>query len=99
MRSPTTERILSDVPGIEVISAGAAKDAELRVGGDLVQWADIILVMKKVHARKLKDRFKEHLANIPIKVLGIPDNYSYMQKELVELLEKRLPKHLAIPEK
>ena len=44
-RSPTAEAVASAWPGVEAVSAGTAPDAEARVSGDLIRWADRIVVM------------------------------------------------------
>jgi predicted protein tyrosine phosphatase len=51
----------------------------------MLEWADIIYVMENTHKNKIA---KEHHAKV--KVLGIPDDYEYNQKELIDLLEKKI---------
>jgi len=46
------------------MSAGISPEAETRVSADLIEWADVVLVMEKVHRRKLNERFKPHLKAI-----------------------------------
>lgn len=60
------------------------------ISRELVEWADIIFVMEKVHRRRLTQRFQPSLRDKRIICLDIPDNYSYMQPELVELLERKV---------
>lgn len=52
LRSPTAEQVFSNYPGIHAIGAGTNSDAETTVSGDLIEWADIILVMEKCHRNK-----------------------------------------------
>ena len=47
LRSPTAEVLFSSYDGIEAIGAGTNSDAATPVSGDLIEWADIILVMEK----------------------------------------------------
>lgn len=91
LRSPTAEAVFSEYAGLEVDSAGIDRDAEVPVGMESVEWADIIFVMEKTHQRKLQDKFKSSSAlhNKRIVCLNIPDNYAYMQPELIVLLEKK----------
>ncbi len=94
LRSPTAESVFSEYPGLEAISAGLDNDAETPVSSDLLEWADIILVMERKHRNKLTTKFKRFLTRKKIIVLNIPDDYDYMQPELIELLRKRVPQYL-----
>ncbi|WP_428623009.1 hypothetical protein [Sedimenticola sp.] len=49
LRSPTAEAIFSEYEGIKAIAAGTNNDAETPLTGDLIEWADVILVMEKSH--------------------------------------------------
>jgi predicted protein tyrosine phosphatase len=90
LRSPTAEMIFAEYAGLEVDSAGVDRDAENPLGIEAIQWADIIFVMEKTHLRKLRTKFQSELHNKRIICLDIPDNYEYMQPELVALLEKKV---------
>lgn len=92
LRSPTAERVFAD--RAETDSAGLAPDAELRLSGDQVLWADLIVVMEKSHRSKLKRGFARQLAGKRVVCLDIPDVYDFMQPELVALLEKRMAPYL-----
>lgn len=50
--------------------------------------------MEKRHRTQLTQRFKRHLSGKKVVCLDIPDNYQFMQPELVALLEKRVAGHL-----
>jgi predicted protein tyrosine phosphatase len=76
--------------GIEAISAGTNNDAEQPLTGDLIEWADTILVMEPHHRGRVSKKFREQLKGKHLAVLGIPDDYEYMQPELVSLLKVRL---------
>ncbi len=89
LRSPTAEEIFSGRPGIEVDSAGLNPDAEVPLSLEQVEWADVIFVMEKGHREKLNRRFGEALAGKRVRVLGIPDNYAFMDPDLVRLLERK----------
>ena len=89
LRSPTAETIFSDHPGIEVDSAGLSSDAEAPLEEDQVRWADVILVMEKVHRERLNRKFGKLLVSKKIIVLNIPDDYDYMDEELIRLLKQR----------
>ncbi len=53
-----------------------------------VRWADIIFVMEEKHKSKLTAAFMKHLAGKPIHVLDIPDEYQFMDPELIEMLQQ-----------
>ncbi|MEK7991401.1 MAG: low molecular weight protein tyrosine phosphatase family protein [Thiotrichaceae bacterium] len=91
LRSPTAETLFAEYPHLEVLSAGTNHDAETPLSGDLIDWADVIVAMEKNHKTKISKKFKARLANKRIVVLGIPDNYEYMQPKLVEILKAKLP--------
>jgi predicted protein tyrosine phosphatase len=93
-RSPTAEAIFSGQPNLEVSSAGTAADADCPVSGDLIEWADTILVMESHHTRQLRQQFGPLLRDKRIISLDIPDRYDLMQPELVELLQARVPPRL-----
>lgn len=91
LRSPTAEAIFSEYPQLEALSAGTNHDAETPLSGDLIEWADVIVAMEKTHKTKISKKFRPQLANKRIVVLGIPDNYDYMQPELIKILKAKLP--------
>ena len=61
---------------MNAISAGTNSDAETTVTGDLIEWADAILVMEKSHRNKIAKKFKAQLNGKKLAVLDIPDNYN-----------------------
>ena len=79
---------------METASAGLAHDAEGPCSAELVEWADIIFVMERAHRAKLQRRFRAHLKRARVVCLDIPDDYAFMQPELVALLEKRVGRFL-----
>lgn len=94
LRSPTAEQIFSEHPGIECTSAGLNHDAENPVTAELVEWADLILVMEKAHKKKLSSKFRPSLANKRVVSLEIPDEYEFMDPELVRLLRSKVLRFL-----
>lgn len=94
LRSPTAEHVFSAYRSVECMSAGTNNDAEVALSGELVEWADIIFVMEKAHRNKLSSKFKRHLAGKRVICLDIPDDYEYMQEELVQLLKTRVSRHV-----
>ena len=78
------------MPGIDVDSAGLNHDAVIPLSPEQVEWADVIFVMEKAHREKLHRKFKRHLKRQRVIVLGIPDNYAYMDLALVALLKMKV---------
>ncbi len=93
LRSPTAEQVFSAQAGLEVMSAGLDNDADVPCTPELLEWADVVFVMEKAHKVKLSKRFKRHLKARVI-CLDIPDNYGFMQPELVQILHARVDRHL-----
>jgi protein-tyrosine phosphatase len=87
MRSPTAEIIFKKYSSLEVKSAGTSEVARIKVTEKLLNWADIIFVMEKRHKSILQKKFHHILGNKNIIILDIPDNYSFMSEELIEILE------------
>ena len=94
LRSPTAEQVFSCRGDLEVDSAGTNHDAENPLTTEMVAWADMIFVMEKTHRGKLQRRFRAALVGKRVICLGIPDDYAFMQPELVRLLEARVSRHL-----
>ena len=94
LRSPTAEQVFADRPGIETSSAGLNHDAENPLTPELLQWADTIFVMERAHRSRLSSRFKPHLAGKRMICLEIPDEYDFMDPDLVRLLEAKVSRHL-----
>jgi predicted protein tyrosine phosphatase len=86
LRSPTAEHVFANWPNVETDSAGLGTDAEVRLSPEQIEWATIIFVMEKAHRNKLSAKFKKHLNGKRVICLDIPDDFEYMQPELVNLL-------------
>lgn len=94
LRSPTAEQVFADYLGLEVSSAGTNHDAENPLTAELVSWADIIVVMERQHRAKLQRRFRSALRGQRVICLDIPDDYAFMDPELIKLLQVRMARHL-----
>lgn len=62
----------------------------------LLQWADVICVMEQKHKDRLMAEYRRIIENKPLHVLDIPDDYRYMDPELVRQLEELVPEVLGI---
>ena len=94
LRSPTAEEVFSKYSGVSAIGAGTNADAETTVSGDLIEWADVILVMEKSHRNKIAKKYKEQLKGKRLVCLEIPDIYARRDPDLVKLLEARVKRYV-----
>ena len=94
LRSPTAETIFADTPGIEVDSAGLNHDAVVPLSPEQLAWADLILVMESTHRNRLTRHHSASLRGKRVAVLNIPDNYDYMDAELVRILRVKCAPYL-----
>ena len=94
LRSPTAEAVFAKWPGIETDSAGTNNDADTPLTPEQIAWADIIFVMEKTHRNKIAKRFRQHLKSKRLVCLDIPDQYDFMQPELVKLLKVKVGRFL-----
>ncbi|MGD0690691.1 MAG: phosphotyrosine protein phosphatase [Candidatus Bathyarchaeia archaeon] len=90
-RSPTAESLFQNWGGRwETKSAGINPGP----GGtlltqELVDWADLILVMEGVHAYYIKSHFR--CDSSKLRVLGIRDRYVRDDPELIQQLKEKVP--------
>lgn len=94
LRSPTAETLFAGHRGVEVDSAGLNHDAVVPLSAEQVEWADLILVMEPAHRTRLTRHFRPSLAGKRVAVLNIPDDYEYMDPELIRLLRARCAPYL-----
>jgi len=96
LRSPTGEHVAQQL-GCEADSAGLSSDANMVLEPDQIKWADVIFVMESSHKKKLTKNYSKYLSNKRVVILGIPDDYDYMQPELIDIFYKKLPHFLDLP--
>ncbi len=84
-RSPTAERLWREDQRVLVRSAGTSASAKRSVRAADIAWADLVLVMEDTHARQLRRTFRQ--LNPTVIVLDIPDEYGFMDPQLVTLLQ------------
>jgi len=88
-RSPTGETVFARLDGVAARSAGTASNARRKISVADIRWADLILVMEDKHKSRIRADFRQEVAYKPVHVLDIPDDYKYMDEELVELLRAK----------
>lgn len=90
LRSPTAEAVFSGRTDLEVASAGLNRGADVELTPELVRWADVIFCMERRHRTKLAREYRPYLKGKRVVCLDIPDDYDYMQPELIALLETKV---------
>ena len=92
-RSPTATRVYANDQRVEVRSAGVSPKSRRLVTVRDVYWSDLILVMEQRHKARLRGIFRD--LDLPvIDSLDIPDQYEYMDKDLVILIRAGTEYHL-----
>jgi predicted protein tyrosine phosphatase len=86
--------VFSGYAGVETLSAGTAPDAETPISGDLIEWADVIFAMERVHRTRMMGHFGSLLREKRIVVLGVRDVYGFMDEELVRVLREKVGPYL-----
>lgn len=89
MRSATAEKIYQDDIRFEVQSAGTHPLADRVLDKDLLDWADVVVVMEKSHRNFIRAKFPEYYAQKKIVCLYIPDEYAFMDEGLIALLRNK----------
>lgn len=77
-----------------VKSAGTERTARVKVTKDLLLWADIIFTMEEKQAKYIRNEFIEVVRNKKIIVLGIPNNYYFMEPDLIKLINNKVDTYL-----
>ena len=95
-RSPTAEKVFMKDPSMDVRSRGVSRSARRTVTTRDIQWADQILVMEAEHKRRLLADFPGAMKFKKTHVLDVPDDYQFMDPELVELLAAAVPPLLGL---
>ncbi len=88
-RSPTGEAVFRKDDGIEVRSAGTSRNARRKISIADIRWADVILVMEEKHASRIKAEYRDEVRYKALHVLDIPDDYQFMDAELVEIIRAK----------
>ncbi len=86
-RNPTAEALYRGDDRISVRSRGTASGAVQTIRASDIIWADAILVMEDKHRQRILSDFPVESKFKPMHVLDIPDDYQFMDDELVELIK------------
>ncbi len=93
-RSPTAEEIFKNNQKHQAKSAGTEPSARIKITERLINWADIIFVMEKKHKDRINQRFATVVDEKELIVLDIPDEYQFMDEELVDLIKLSVSPYL-----
>jgi predicted protein tyrosine phosphatase len=96
-RSFTAEKLYEGFPGYSVKSAGVEPEARVVADKGHIEWADMIFVMERDHARRLRENFGAALEGKTVICLGIPDVYRPMSPDLIETLKASLSAYVQVP--
>ena len=95
-RSRTAEELYRDFPGYIAKSAGTEPGARQRVTEGLIGWANLIFVMEAKHRDYLRNKFSDALAGKKVICLRIPDDFTYNDPDLIDLLKAHLSPHIPV---
>lgn len=93
-RSPTAEEIFRNNHEHQAKSAGTEPSARIKITEKLINWADIIFVMEKKHKERIRQKFASVVDEKELIVLDIPDEYQFMDEELVDLIKLSVSPYL-----
>ena len=93
-RSPTAAKIWQRREGFNTRSAGTARAARHQINSNDIQWADVIFVMEQKHKSRIREGFRRAANHKTIHVLDIPDEYQFMDSELIDLLGNAVEAYL-----
>jgi len=93
-RSLTAERIYKNNSEFNVRSAGTEPSARIKLTAKLIDWSDVIFVMEKNHKQRITENFRELSNEKNIVILDIPDEYEYMDEELIEMIKISVDNYL-----
>lgn len=93
-RSPTAEAIFKNYQGIHARSAGTEPSARIKLNSKLISWADLIFVMEKKHKQRIIEKYGEEIHNQQIILLDIPDDYKFMDPELIEDITNKVKPYI-----
>lgn len=88
-RSRTAEHLFKNDNRFSIRSVGLSPQSERKISEKDLHWADLVLVMENKQRSHIRDVYR-HLELPAIEVLHIPDEYEFMNSELVALLTDKI---------
>ncbi len=94
-RSRTAESIFKNDNRFNIRSAGLSPKSDRKITENDLNWADLIFVMETGQRAKLRELYR-YLDIPPIEILNIPDDYEFMDKDLIVILTDRINNTLSL---
>jgi len=89
-RSRTAEEIFRGHPLLECRSAGTSPKARRKVRSSDLRWADLVVFMEDKHSDKVEYSFGDEIEGVETQILGIEDNFGFMDEDLIDELNYAL---------
>jgi len=94
-RSRTAESIFKNDNRFSIRSAGLSPKSDRKITENDLKWADLVFVMETEHRAKIWELYR-NMELLSIEILDIPDDYEFMDNELIDLLTERINDTLRI---
>jgi protein-tyrosine phosphatase len=88
-RSRTAEFLFKNDNRFSVRSAGISPKSDRKISEKDIHWANLILVMENNQRSKIREMYR-HLEIPKIEILNIPDDYEFMNEELIGILTEKI---------
>ena len=85
-RSPTAEKLYEKDERVNVRSRGTSRNAVQTLTANDIRWSSVILVMEDKHRKRILATFPDETRYKPLHVLDIPDDYRFMELDLISLI-------------
>lgn len=89
LRSATAAHYAAGEKGWNTRSCGIMDEAVPPIHINLLQWANVIYCAEPQHAQFIRQEFGEEYEE-KLKILGIPDDFSYRSPDLLAILAEKL---------
>ncbi|MGL1887146.1 MAG: protein-tyrosine-phosphatase [Reichenbachiella sp.] len=94
-RSRTAEYIFKNDQRFNIRSVGLSPKSERQIKERDIEWSDLIFVMEDGHKGRISGTFR-HLELPELEVLHVPDEFVYLDTELIEILTDRINSTLGV---
>jgi predicted protein tyrosine phosphatase len=88
-RSRTAEYIFKNDMRFDIRSVGLSPKSERQLREEDLIWADLIFVMEQKQKLRITETYR-HVEVPSVEVLHIPDDYEYLDEELIDLLTDKI---------
>lgn len=88
-RSRTAEHIFKNDDRFNIRSVGLSPKSNRKISENDLNWANLVFVMETEHRVKIGNLYR-HVDLPNIEVLNIPDDYEFMDEELIDILTEKI---------